>query len=45
MIQGTLPRRALRLIYEWLDLHTDELMANWELMKQRKPLKKIDPLK
>ena len=24
IITGTLPRRALNLVYEWLDLHKDE---------------------
>lgn len=45
IITGTLPRRALRLIYEWLDLHKDELMKNWNLLStDSKPLK-ISPLK
>lgn len=43
-ITGRLSRRALRLVYEWLDLHKDELMANWERSQERKPLKKIKPL-
>lgn len=40
-----MPRRALKLIYEWLDLHQDDLKENWYLMEKRKPLKKIEPLK
>ena len=28
IVRGTLPRRALRLIYEWMDLHKDELLMN-----------------
>lgn len=45
IIRGEIPRRALRLIYEWLDLHKDELIENWRLSEQRKPLKRIEPLK
>jgi hypothetical protein len=45
IVNGTLPRRALTLIYEWLDLHNKELLDNWLLMEQRKPINKIDPLK
>ena len=30
---GQMPRRALKLIYEWLDLHKDELMENWRKME------------
>ena len=26
IVRGEMPRRALRLVYEWLDLHRDELM-------------------
>ena len=28
IVTGTLPRRALKMVYEWLDLHFDELMEN-----------------
>lgn len=44
-INGTFPRRALNLVYEWLDIHRDELLSNWHLMESRKPLHKIEPLK
>ncbi|MBQ6068011.1 MAG: DUF4160 domain-containing protein [Bacteroidales bacterium] len=44
-ITGSLPRRALRLVYEWLDLHQEELMENWERLTNSKPAVKIDPLK
>ena len=45
IIKGEIPRRALRLIYEWLDMHQEELIENWRLSEQRKPLNKIEPLK
>jgi hypothetical protein len=45
IIKGTFPRRALSMIYEWLDLHREELMENWERMKKHQALCKIDPLK
>lgn len=28
-IKGQLPREALKKVFEWMDLHHDELMANW----------------
>lgn len=43
-VRGELPRRALRLVLEWLDLHKAELMENWELARQGQPLKSIAPL-
>ncbi len=45
IVKGELPRRAISLIYEWLDLHKHELLENWKLLEQRKPIKKIEPLK
>lgn len=43
-VTGRLPRRALRLVYEWTDLHKDELHANWNRAKLRQSLLRIDPL-
>lgn len=44
VINGRFPRRALRLVFEWLELHKNELMENWQLVEEKKPLKKIAPL-
>jgi hypothetical protein len=43
-VTGRLPRRALRLTFDWMDLHRDELQANWENAKKRQSLKPINPL-
>lgn len=43
-ITGSLPRRALNLVYDWLDLHKDELMENWRRMERGGELKSIKPL-
>lgn len=45
VIIGNMPRRALKLIYDWLDLHRDDLLANRELMEKDEPLNRIEPLK
>lgn len=44
ILSGSFPVRARRLVREWLDLHRDELMKNWDLAQQRKRLNKIEPL-
>ena len=44
VVTGRFPRRALRLVLEWFELHKVELLENWELARGRKPLKKIPPL-
>ncbi len=44
VIKGALPSRQLKLILAWCVLHQDELMQNWELSKDGKPLNRINPL-
>lgn len=43
-IHGDFPRRALRHVLEWTELHRSELLANWDLARQGKPLNRIAPL-
>ena len=45
VVTGSFPRRALKLVYEWLDLHKVELMDNWKRMEQKDELLNIEPLK
>ncbi len=44
LVKGEVPRRALKLIYEWLDIHKEQLIENWELAQGQEPLNKIEPL-
>ena len=44
VIQGSLPRRALRLVNEWRTLHEVELQAAWDDVMARQPMKHIEPL-
>jgi hypothetical protein len=44
LAMGSLKRRALGLILDWAELHRDELLANWDLARQGKPLNSIAPL-
>jgi hypothetical protein len=41
---GSLPRRALSLVREWLAIHRQELLDNWENAQKREPMKSIEPL-
>ena len=45
IITGSLPRRALNLVYEWLDIHKDELLDNWNRLANFETPQKIEPLK
>jgi hypothetical protein len=44
VVTGSFPKRALRLVLEWSELHQAELLENWNLAQQRLPLKPIAPL-
>ena len=45
IITGSLLRRAIKMVYEWLDLHKDELMENWKRLSNHEAANKIEPLK
>ncbi|MFI3256664.1 MAG: DUF4160 domain-containing protein [Spirochaetales bacterium] len=42
--KGFLPNRQLKLVLAWCEIHRDELMQNWELLRGKKPIVKIAPL-
>ena len=44
VITGKFPARALSHVLEWWNLHREELAQDWQLARQRQPLKRIDPL-
>lgn len=44
MLAGSLPPRALALVREWASAHRFELLEDWELARERRPLKPIRPL-
>lgn len=44
ILEGSLGRRALRLVQEWRALHHAELHEDWMRARARQPLNKIEPL-
>ena len=44
VLSGELPRKQLRLVQAWIELHRDELIADWELAVSGENPYKIDPL-
>ena len=44
IIEGSLPKRIISLVLEWAFEHRNELMENWNLAEEKKPLNKIEPL-
>ena len=45
ILEGSLPNKKLKLVLAWLEIHTDELAANWDLLRQGKETFKIAPLR
>jgi hypothetical protein len=45
LLEGSLPNNKLKLAIAWIELHRDELMANWHLAITGNPVFPIDPLK
>lgn len=45
IISGNMPGNKRKMIEVWIDLHRDELLADWELAVQGSELFKIDPLR
>ncbi len=44
VVQGSFPRRALRHVLEWYEINKDELLADWELCRQKETPRPIEPL-
>ena len=44
ILNGSLPRRARSMVYEWAAIHQKALLDNWEKMFLNYPPEKIDPL-
>ena len=43
-LRGALPRRAIALILEWVALHREELLEDWNLCATKQMPRKITPL-
>lgn len=43
-MKGYLPKRQLKLVLAWAEIHKDELMQNWELARNHQALYRIAPL-
>ena len=44
IVEGRFPRRALGHVLEWYEIHKHDLEQDWELARDRKPLRPITPL-
>ena len=45
VMEGSLRSAKLKLVQAWIEIHQDELMADWRLAVSGQPVFKIEPLK
>lgn len=45
ILEGTLPKAKLKLLLAWIEIHKEDLEANWKLLSMGKEYFKIEPLK
>jgi hypothetical protein len=45
VLDGKLRQNKMKLIQAWIEIHQDELMANWELASHGEAVFKIAPLR
>ena len=44
VLKGNLPPRVMGLVVEWARLHQDELLKNWNMIKEDGKYFKVEPL-
>lgn len=45
LLAGSIPRSKARLVQAWIEIHRDDLMADWQLAASGQQPYKIEPLK
>ena len=45
VLEGSLPSSKMKLVSAWVEIHRDELMADWDLEVNGQHPYKIDPLR
>jgi hypothetical protein len=45
ILEGSFPKSKLKLLEAWMEIHHEELMANWKLLSNGEQFFRIDPLK
>jgi hypothetical protein len=45
ILEGTIPTAKMKLLAAWMEIHKDDLEANWKLLSNGERYFRIDPLK
>ncbi|MCL2107993.1 MAG: DUF4160 domain-containing protein [Oscillospiraceae bacterium] len=45
VLEGSIPKKKLKLITAWAEIHKEDLEANWKLLSEGRKYFRIDPLR
>lgn len=45
VLEGEIPFKKMKMVQVWVDIHQEELLADWDLLSNQQEYFKIDPLK
>jgi len=45
LIEGKLPKNKIKLVEAWIEIHREDLIADWQLAIEGQRIFKIEPLK
>lgn len=45
ILEGGIPKNKLKLLEAWMEIHREDLKANWKLLTNGEQFFRIDPLK
>ena len=44
VLEGNIPKNKMKLLVAWMEIHRDDLEANWKLLSNGEQFFRIDPL-
>ncbi len=45
ILDGNIPTKKLKLVLAWIEIHNEDLVANWKLLSEGREYFKIEPLR
>lgn len=45
ILSGSLPKKKMKLVQAWIEIHREELMADWKLAIEGQSIFQIEPLR
>lgn len=45
VLEGSIPKNKMKLLLAWIEIHKDDLEANWKILSEGNQFFKIEPLR